>query len=149
MEFIEFYLPIEESIKRLKSLVAFIAEKKNELLQIEDLEYSILEKKNEFFTSYEFNSFCWYSEKENRLFWEKYEKLSCKEQVQYFESIPWDFETIFSEIGQGEYTIQGITEQNKFTYRLYIYPTAYPFGGIEPLEALLNIYGAKILKNSL
>lgn len=149
MEFIEFYLPMDESVKRLKNLISFIADKKNILLQVEDLEYNVLEKKDEFFTDYEFNSFWWPSKEENYLFWEKYQKLSDAEQIQHLKSIPWDFETVFSEIGQGEYTIQGITEQENFTYRLYINPTAYPFGSIEALEGLLNIYGADILQNSI
>lgn len=149
MEFIEFYLPIEEAVKRLNNLITFIADNKNVLLQIEDLEYIVLEKKEEFFTSTEFNSFWWPSKEEKHLFWEKYQKLSVEEQIQYLESVPWDFETVFFEIGQGEYRIEGIIEQENFIYKLYINPAAYPFGGMEAIEGLLNIYGADVLKNSM
>ena len=149
MEFIEFYLPMKESVKRLKDLFTFIADKKNELIQIKDLEYIILEEKDKFFTSYEFNNFWWPSKEESRLFWEENQKLSVEAQIQHIKSISWDFETVFSEIGQGEYKIKGIIEQDNFTYRLYIDPISYPFGGIEILKGLLNIYGATVLKNSI
>lgn len=144
MAYIIFYLPDNEAAQRVIKLFYYIASIKNKALQIDDLEYIIIEKQNDFFTKKEFESFWWPTPRENRLFWEHYQSLSGEEQAQFLQSVPWDFETVFDAIGQGEYTIEGVTTLGGSIYRLSLEPVSYPFGGLEPIEGLLQIYGAVI-----
>lgn len=145
--YIDFYLSDSATLSRLQKLLQYVSKQK--LIgcggQIEDLEYLIFEQKNLFFSEQEWQRFWWPTKEELKRFWDTWKSLSKTARQQHLSSVPWDFETLFDAIGQGEYLIQNCVPLNKGQYRLYYLPFAAPFGGTEPLKALLQIYGAAIL----
>lgn len=149
-DYIEFNVLSEAAASRITALFYYIKEKKNmnDDVQIEDLEYDIFEKSETFFTKEELNRFWWPTEEESKLFWDTYKKLPQPQKTQHLESVPWDFETAFSEIGIGDYIIKDCYQISDFTYRLSFEPIGYPFGGTQPLKAVLSVYQVEIIKDS-
>lgn len=143
--FIKFYEDDTKTFNRIKNLFSYIANIKNDCIQIEDLEYYILEKVDEFYHKEELDYFWWPTEEENKMFWEKYKLLDEENRQEYIRSVPWDFETVFSEIGLGDYTIEGCEMIGEQTAKLYFNPIGYPYGGNEVLQEALKAFGVTIV----
>ena len=130
---------------RLWKLLEFIEKRKKEEMQISDFEYEILDKKEDFFSDEEWARFWWPSNEELRNFWAIYQGLSQQDREEHLQTVPWDFESLFSEIGQGEYQITEISKNNAGEVCFYLVPLSFPFGGLEPVKGLLSVYGSVIL----
>lgn len=143
--FIEFYDDDTKIFNRIKNLFSYIASIKNDCIQIEDLEYYILEKIDEFYHKEELDYFWWPTEEENKIFWDKYKLLDEENRQEFVRSVPWDFETVFSEIGLGDYTIEGCEMISEQTAKLYFNPIGYPYGGNEVLQEALKAFGVTIV----
>lgn len=129
--------------QRIEKLFNYIKAIKNEYIQIGNLDDDI--KLLEFFSEEELNYFWWPTEQENNEFWDTYEKLPAKKKAEHLNSVPWDYATVFDEIGQGEYEITNCRKINETTGILYFYPTAFPYGGTKPLQEAIKAFGAKII----
>jgi len=90
-----------------------------QMIQISDLDCD--EKLFDFYLEEELNYFWWPTNEERISFWKKYQDLSVEERKKLLDSIPWDFETVFSEIGSGEYTINGCELMRNNRARLYFF----------------------------
>lgn len=58
---------------------------------------------------------------------------------------PWDFDSMIDAIQNGEYSLVGIREITEGQARLEFDPEAYPFGGTESLQALIEAFGHEII----
>ncbi|CZR97700.1 MULTISPECIES: hypothetical protein [unclassified Clostridioides] len=143
--FIEFNVDNIEVFKRIENLFSYIASIKNDCVQVNDLEYYILERVEDFYYREELDYFWWPTEEENKMFWEKYKQLDEEKRQEYLKSVPWDFETVFSEIGIGDYTIEGCKMIEEKTSKLYFNPIGYPYGGNEVLQEALKAFGVVIV----
>lgn len=143
--YIWFSIPSIEKFQQIEKLFKYIAEIKNPDVQICDMDIMILERADEFFTPEEFGYFWSPSKKEAEEFWNIYYSLPSDKREAHLKSVNWDFETVFEEIGQGEYLIEEcIHEGNQGV--LYFYPVAYPYGGNTVLQEALKAFGAEILE---
>lgn len=113
---------------------------------IDDLEYYIYKKIDEFYLSEELNYFWWPSENESKEFWNKYKSLPQNKREELLKSVPWDFETVFNEIGQGEYFVKECNLINDNTGRLYFDPIGWPYGGNQVLQEVIKSFGAIVIK---
>ena len=59
----------------------------------------------------------------------------------------WDLESILYCILNGEYTLIGLSFDGR-SGRLVYDPWAYPFGGTDPLKALLTTFGFEVTRDS-
>lgn len=143
--FIKFYENDTKTFNRIKILFSYIANIKNDCIQIEDLEYYILEKIDEFYHKEELDYFWWPTKEENKIFWNKYKLLDEENRQEYIRSVSWDFETVFSEIGLGDYTIEGCEMIGEQMAKLYFNPAGYPYGGSEVLQEALKAFGVTIV----
>ncbi len=144
--FIEFISEDIDKVNRINKLFSYIALLKNENVQIEDLEYYIYDRINDFYLENELNYFWWPTEEESKIFWEQYNVLPEDKRIVHLKSVPWDFETVFNEIGVGEYTIGKCTIAVNNTYKLYFDPIAWPYGGNEVIQEALKAFGVTIIK---
>ena len=58
---------------------------------------------------------------------------------------PWDFDSMIEAIQNGEYDLIGIRQTANGQAQLEFQPLAYPFGGTESLQALIESFGHKIV----
>lgn len=142
--YIEFNTINEDVFKRLKSLFIYISKAKDRDIQIDNLERD--EKIFDFYLNNELEYFWWPTSDENKAFWNKYKVLNDEEKKELLDSVAWDFETVFSEIGYGEYQIRSCTLIGENIARLYFEPIAFPYGGSKPLQEALKAFSVKIIK---
>ncbi|WP_216651699.1 hypothetical protein [Paenibacillus sp. NEAU-GSW1] len=144
--YIEFSFSSLKTFHNLSELFAYIKLKKQKDIQITDLEQDLL--LFDFFGEQELNYFWWPTEQERKRFWDEYVKLPLEERDAHLAQVPWDYETVFSEIGQGEYEIVSCNLISNNRGRLSYCPHAFPYGGVEPLIEAIKCFGAEIIKVS-
>ena len=57
----------------------------------------------------------------------------------------WDFNRVFEAIEEGEYSVLGCELTEEMIAEMAIEPSAYPYGGVGPLIALVEAFGFVVL----
>ncbi|WP_338752709.1 hypothetical protein [Bacillus sp. FJAT-52991] len=127
---------------RIQKLFHYIKERKKDVIQTENFDDDI--QLLDFFTEEELNYFWWPTEQENEEFWDIYIKLPKEKRLEHLTSVPWDYATVFGEIGVGDYEITDCKMISNDKGRVYYYPIGFPYGGNEPLQEAIKVFGAKI-----
>lgn len=148
VSFIEFELSSTCKLQQLMELFQYIKVKKEATAthQVANLDNDL--HLFDFFETEDLDYFWWPTEQESRAFWQSYKNLPIEEQTAYLLKMPWDYATVFEEIGQGEYEITSCAKINETTTRLYYVPDAYPYGGTEPLVQAIKAFGMQITQIS-
>lgn len=136
-----------EVLQRISELFEYIKQKKQEEIQIDGLENDLILM--DFFQEQELSFFWWPTKEESAAFWGRYYQLPEEERDAYLLKMGgWDYETVFDEIGQGEYRIISCTQTEQGKGCLFYEPFAFPYGGVEPLLQALRAFGAEITRVS-
>lgn len=140
---IEFTICDDSAYSRMTSLFEYIKEIKALDIQVSNLCND--SKLVDFFTEAELDYFWWPTKQEAAEFWKLYAGLSREEKDKLIEAKSWDFETVFDEIGQGEYRIVGCERIDKNIGILHFDPVSFPYGGAQPIVEVIKAFGMKIV----